>query len=86
MESYKKDSDRFYQMLEQRERDLAEAETRDDLVRRLEENGVDVAQFMRDLKKVVKSFDALGLSVDFQRELIAKAVLLRVGGSLDDPN
>lgn len=76
MADYKTDADRFYDQLEQHQRDFTAAETAQQLVDLLEQRGIDVDRFSADLAALGKSFKALGIDRVTQAEL-AKEILRR---------
>jgi hypothetical protein len=72
MSTYKDDSDRFHKMLEQKERDIREAETWEKLGEALEARGVDIDSFLEMIRRIKKGFDKAGLSSDIQRDIFVK--------------
>jgi hypothetical protein len=86
MGTYKDDSDRFHEMREERERELAEAETWQKFIAFLEANGVNVEEFVDGLKKVDAGLKRMNVSADFRRDLVVKAFWLRLGLDEEKPN
>jgi hypothetical protein len=79
MGTYKEDSDRFHEMREERDRELAEAATLEDFLRRLEQRGVDVKEMMGYLDKARAGLDRAGVDPAFGKELMIKAIRMRLG-------
>ena len=79
MGTYKEDSDRFHEMREERDRELAEAATLEDFLRRLKQRGVDVKEMMGYLDKARAGLDRAGVDSSFTKELMIKAIRLRLG-------
>jgi acyl-CoA reductase-like NAD-dependent aldehyde dehydrogenase len=84
MSTYKDDSDRFHEMLEQKERDLREAETWEKLGKALEARGVDIDSFSEMIKQIRKGFDKAGLSSDIQRDIVVKMLSFELDRPLTD--
>ena len=79
MGTYKEDSDRLHAMREQRERDVAAAETWERFYAALEAAGVDVEQFVDSLVKVDSQLKRVGIAPDFRRDVVLKAFRLKLG-------
>jgi hypothetical protein len=79
MGTYKDDSDRFHQMRDERDRELAEAATWQEFLQRLEERGVNVKEMMGYLDKAKAGLDRVGADPAFTRELMIKAIRMRLG-------
>lgn len=83
MGTYKEDSDRLHAMMEQRERDLASAETLERFVALLEANGVDVDKLTDALGNVDAALKRAGLPLEFRRSVARKAFEMKLGLSGD---
>jgi len=85
MSNYKDDSDRFHELRDQRDRDLAEAQTWEDLVRALEARGVDVEKLNADVRKLTRSLDKLGVDLETKRHVGIMILRFQLGIS-DEPS
>lgn len=82
MGNYKEDSDRFHELRDERDRELAEAATFEEFVKRLEGRGVNVKEIMDHLDKARAGLDRVGVDRTFTNELMIKAIRLRLGEDL----